>query len=437
MQKADLIIISDSIYNGIDDEPKAGALVVKGSRILAVEEKDKLSVWTDEHTKIYDVGDRTVCPGFHDNHVFFTGYVWGQRGNSTEGAESRSRQMKEMFKDLEKMEEEYLEFSRLLAERGVTSIKEIGFDDYTGFTEVLKKLEDEGRMLHRVNLVSQPVDEPMDFEYAMRCREAFQGSFIRFMGFNLMVDGVIAEHEGDMLEEYRDLPGVTCAMDIPYDQLEAQVLEADRLGFRCALHAEGDGAVRKTLDIYEACRRINGKRDARHIITDLEMVHPGDVKRMAELGVTASNYFQIMELTPSSEDLYVSEVYGDDKLDRIWAYRRMEENGVVMCTGTDLPLDIPNVPVSVYYVSGRRFPDGTPQEGFQKDQGLTVAQVLKAWTYGGQYANFREHELGLLKAGKLADIAVLDSDIFHTSMEAMRDVKVMLTVCNGKIVYER
>ena len=128
-----------------------------------------------------------------------------------------------------------------------------------------------------------------------------------------------------MLEEYRDLPGVTCAMDIPYDQLEAQVLEADRLGFRCALHAEGDGAVRKTLDIYEACRRINGKRDARHIITDLEMVHPGDVKRMAELGVTASNYFQIMELTPSSEDLYVSEVYGDDKLDRIWAYRRMEE----------------------------------------------------------------------------------------------------------------
>lgn len=113
----------------------------------------------------------------------------------------------------------------------MTSIKEIGFDDYTGFTEVLKKLEDEGRMLHRVNLVSQPVDEPMDFEYAMRCREAFQGSFIRFMGFNLMVDGVIAEHEGDMLEEYRDLPGVTCAMDIPYDQLKLRYLRQTVLAF--------------------------------------------------------------------------------------------------------------------------------------------------------------------------------------------------------------
>lgn len=437
MQKADLIIISDSIYNGTDEEPKAGAVIVKGGRIVSVEEKGGLSGWADENTKIYDVGERTVCPGFLDNHVFFTGYVWGQRGNSTEGAESQSRQMKEMFKDPERMEEEYLEFSRLLAERGVTSIKEIGFDDYTGFTEVLKKLEDEGRMMHRVNLVSQPVDAPIDFEYAMRCREAFRGPFIRFMGFNLMVDGVIAEHEGDMLEEYLDMPGVTCTMDIPYDRLKSQVLEADRFGFRCALHAEGDGAVRKALDIYEACRRINGERDARHIITDLEMVHPEDVKRMAELGVTASNYFQIMELTPSMEELYVSEVCGDDRLDRIWAYRRMEENGVVMCTGTDLPLAIPNVPVSVYYVSGRRFPDGSPEQGFQKEQGLTVAQVLKAWTYGGQYANFREHELGTLEAGKLADIAVLDSDIFHTPMEAMRDVKVMLTVCDGKIVYER
>ena len=252
-----------------------------------------------------------------------------------------------------------------------------------------------------------------------------------------MVDGVIANHEGDMLDVYRDLPEVTCAIDIPYDEIEEMVLCADKEGFRCALHAEGDRAVRKALDIYEKCRKVNGPRDARHVIVDLEMIEPSDVKRMAQLGVTASNYFQIMELTPSVEDLYVEGICGEEKLDRIWAYQRLYDAGVNMCTGTDLPLDIPNVPVSMYYVSGRHFPDGTPKDGFQTEQALSRAQVLRAWSRNGQYANFREDELGTLETGKLADIAVFDRNIFEEPMDSIRDAEIALTICDGKVVYEK
>ena len=437
MQTADMILRSDSIFNAVDMEAFKGTVIINDHKITAVLKEDDGGEYIGEKTKIYELGNQTVCPGFLDNHVFFAGYVWGTLGNSTESAEEQSLHMKRMFDDMDFMEKAYKKFSELLASRGITAIKEIGFDDYCGFAEVLKKLEKEGNLMHRVNLVSQPVDSLVDYEYGIKCKKEMTGDFLRFMGYNIMVDGVIAEHDGDMLEEYKDMPGVKCAMDIPYDEIEAMVLGADARGLRCALHAEGDAAVRRTLDIYEKCRKVNGERDARHVITDLEMVSPEDVKRMAQLGVTASNYFQIMKLTPSMDELYVEETCGAERLDEIWAYRRMADAGVNLCSGTDMPLDVPCIPESVYYVSGRYFPDGTPAGGFMKEQGLSIAEVLKAWSYGGQYANFREKELGTLEAGKLADIAVFDRDIFKVPMEEMRNVEIALTICDGKVVYQK
>ncbi len=437
MQKTDIILKSNCIFDAVENKPFAGYIAIQANKIVAVEKTSAATGSMPEAAKVIDLGNQTVCPGFLDNHVFFTGYVWGERGNETEGAESQSPQMKKMFLEPEVMEEEYMSFSKLLASRGVTAIKEIGFDDYCGFAETLKKLESEGSLMHRVNLVSQPVDAPMDYEFGVKNKAEMTGDFLRYMGYNLMVDGVIADHDGDMLCEYKDRPGVKCDMDIDYEGLEKMVLEADRLGLRCALHAEGDAAVSKTLDIYEKCREVNGPRDARHVITDLEMVAPEDVKRMAALGVSASNYFQIMELTPSIDELYVEEVCGEDYLDRIWNYRRMVDEGVNVCTGTDMPLDIPCVPTSIYYVAGRRFPDGSPEGGFMPENGLTIAEVLKAWTINGQYANFRENELGTLEVGKFADIAVFDRNIFETSMDEMRDVEVAMTICDGRIVYEK
>lgn len=437
MQTATIVLRSKCIFDAVSMETFEGAVVICENKIAAVLKGSNGDEYVGTETKIYELKNQTICPGFLDNHVFFTGHVWGSLGNSTEGAEEQSPKMKKMFEDEKFMEEAYMKFSNLLASRGVTAIKEIGFDDYSGFTETLQKLEQEGKLMHRVNLVYQPVDAPIDYEYGAQCKAKMTGPFLRFMGYNIMVDGVIADHDGDMLDEYKDTPGVNCAMEIPYDDIEEMVLGADRRGLRCALHAEGDRAVRKSIDIYEKCRQVNGDRDARHVITDLEMAAPDDIKRMAELGITASNYFQIMELTPSMDELYVEKMCGAEKLDRIWAYKRMAEAGVNICTGTDMPLDIPNVPVSIYYASGRHFPDGSPAEGFQKEQGLSVAEVLRAWCYGGQYANFREAELGTLEQGKLADIAVFDRNIFETSMDDIRDAEVVLTICDGKVVYRQ
>lgn len=73
-----------------------------------------------------------------------------------------------------------------------------------------------------------------------------------------MIDGVVADHTGDMLEPYADLPGVTTLQPVDYDVIEAAVFEADRHGIKCCLTAEGDAAIRRAVDMLETCRQQQG-----------------------------------------------------------------------------------------------------------------------------------------------------------------------------------
>lgn len=522
-QQADIILISNNIFTAREEAkaPFPGAVAIIGNKIAAILPKEEVAAWTGEKTKVYDLGDQVVCPGFLDNHVFFTGHVWSHIGADLSKAETKAEAVallkayaetipeeetvlghglrEEVLEREEDMEdqleafgvrpvvgftegrgscimnhaarekfgfeetsvfaekcykvfdeylrqesfikEEYKAFSKLLASRGVTSIKEIGFNRYSGFTSILKEFENKDELMHRVNLVSQAVDHPMDYDYAAECRELFQGDFIQFMGFNVMVDGgagtEIATGGADLLAPYSNNPSSTGGIGIDYEALESAVLKADQLGYRCALHAEGDAAVHKTIDIYEKCRKINGPRDARHVITDLELTDPSDLKRMGDLGITATNYVQIMSCIGNSDDFYGYDCVGEERIKNYWNYRGMIDQGVKICCGTDMPLTVPDIPLSVYHAVGRRFPDGKPVEGINAAGAITIEEILKAWTINGQYANFKEKELGTLEAGKLADIAVLDADIFHMPVEKIPEVKVSLTLCNGKVVYEK
>lgn len=102
---------------------------------------------------------------------------------------------------------------------------------------------------------------------------------------------------------------------------------------------------------------------------------------------------------------------------------------------TDLPLMITDIPEAIFHGCGGYFPDGKEQYNVQNT--ITIAEMLKAWTYGGAYNIGMEDKIGTLEAGKLADIAVLDRNVFEVPMSEMRDVKVSMTMVNGKPVYTK
>lgn len=330
----------------------------------------------------------------------------------------------------------FRDYMKMMNSRGITSVKEMGFDDFYGFADVLKDLEEQDALSLRVHFMSQPVGAPMDLEHGRNMRSRFSGPFVRFSGYNQMTDGSISQLEGDMKEPYL-CSDTCCAKDIDWQTLKADALAADAEDFRFSLHAQGDGAIQKTVDIFAQCKKgPDGRLVNRHAITDLECSDPADLERMGELGVTAEVYPQIMSLADrEGKTAMIREKIGEAREKNYWNRRKMADSGVTLSCATDLPLLYDDIPESIYHSVGARFPEGG--EPFHPENALTVEELLKAWSWGGQYNLGQEETLGTLEAGKTADITVLDGDVFHTPMEKIRDMKIAMTIVDGKVVYQK
>ena len=332
------------------------------------------------------------------------------------------------------IEKELISYMKLLNSRGITSVKEMGFDDFYGFTDILAELESENALTIRVNFMSQPVAEPFNLSYGKEMREKFKREFVRFSGYNQMTDGSISELCGDLKKPY-SCADTTCAQDIDWDLLANDTFKADTEGFRFSLHAQGDAAISKVLDIYDSCQKDeNGKLINRHSITDLEFSDPTDLERMGKLGVIAEIYPQIQSIANRKDKLaMIEEKIGMDRGQYYWNRRKMADSNVLLSCGTDLPLLIDDIPESIYHAVGGYFPEGG--EPFNKQNMLTIPELLTAWSAGGAYNLYQEKELGTLEKGKKADIVVFDGNLFETAIEEIRSRKVEVTFLNGRIVY--
>lgn len=349
--------------------------------------------------------------------------------------ESYYRIMKEYLNDREFIEQELKRYMNMLNSYGVTTVKEMGFDDFYGFTDYLKEIENSNHLHIRFFFMSQPVGEPMNLEYAKKMRKQFVGNKIRFSGFNRMTDGTIASYKGDLKKPYEN-KDFNCSMKIPYEEIERDVLEADREGFRWSLHAQGDGAVEKITKIYEKCQKENGRLKNGHAITDMEFTDPKDLEKLGELGVNAELYFQIMSLDPGDVlKENIEKTIGRERGKYYWNRRKIVDSGLNVSGATDLPLLIPNVPESIYYSCGG-YLDGE-DEAFQVENTLTVLEILKAWTIGGQRNLGMEEVLGTIEEGKFADIAIFDRDLTTENLKNIKDAKVIMTIMDGEVVYKR
>ena len=350
--------------------------------------------------------------------------------------ESYVRLLPDLLGDRDFIIPEFKRYIKMMNSKGITSVKEMGFDQFYGFTDILAELEAENALTVRVNFMSQPVAEPLNLAYGKAMREKFQGEFVRFSGYNQMTDGSISELCGDLKVPYL-CADTTCALNIDWELLGNDARKVDAEGFRFSLHAQGDAAISKVLDIYESCKRDEkGKLVNRHSITDLEFSDPKDLERMGKLGVIAEIYPQIQSIANRKDKLtMIEEKIGMERGQYYWNRHKMADSGVLLSCGTDLPLLIDDIPESIYHAVGGYFPEGG--ETFNKQNMLTIPELLTAWSAGGAYNLYQEKELGTLENGKKADIVVFDGNLFETAIEDIRSRKVDVTFVNGQIVYSR
>jgi hypothetical protein len=292
-------------------------------------------------------------------------------------------------------------------------------------------LEDVGELTLRVYAPYSvtPETRPEALAEAAAWREQYQGDMVRAGAVKFFMDGVIESYTALVLDEYADRAGCFGDANFSAEHFNRMATEADRLGLQIFVHAIGDAAVRRTLDGYQAAQRANGRRDNRHRVEHIELIHPDDLSRFAQLGVIASMQPLHAPVGPQT-DVWPDRV-GVGRWSRSFAWQTLRKAGAKLAFGSDWPIVTQNPMRGVHMALNRQpWAPGLP------DHRQTLADTLIAYTRDAAYAEFQENVKGQLRAGMLADLVLLSDDIFAIPAEALDQVHPVLTIANGRIVYE-
>jgi predicted amidohydrolase YtcJ len=255
----------------------------------------------------------------------------------------------------------------------------------------------------------------------------------------IMTDGVLENYTGALLEPYCDgCGGHTENHGLSYverDLLAAAVTELDRHGFQVHMHAIGDRAVRNALDAVAAARASNGMTDHRHHIAHVQIVHPDDVSRFAELGAIA-NCQPLWAQSDAQMDELTVPFLGKDRVEMQYPFGSMLRSGAHLAGGSDWSVTSANPLAEIDVMVNRRNPDEPDAPAFLPEERVPLPEALAAFTSGTAHVNHDEAS-GRLAQGMRADLAVLDRNIFGRTGGTIADASVDLTIASGNVVYRR
>ncbi len=267
-------------------------------------------------------------------------------------------------------------------------------------------------------------------------RKKYHDAWIDTNAVKFMVDGVVESHTASLLAPYSDDPSKTGRLFWDPEKYDGAVTELDKRGFQIFTHAIGDKGVRTALDAYEFAGKRNHTKNHRNRIEHIETIAAEDIPRFAKLGVIAS--MQPLHSKPDDDTLNVwARNLGPDRASRAWSWNSIREAGGHYAFGSDWPIVTLNPWIGIQTAVTRQTKEGKPKEGFVPSQRLTVAQAVEGYTLGAAYAGRREKYEGSIQESKLADLIMVDRNIFEINPHGIADTKVVLTIVGGKIVYER
>ena len=269
-------------------------------------------------------------------------------------------------------------------------------------------------------------------EKAAELGERYRDGKVRAGSVKLFIDGVIESGTAFMLEPYTRWPESVGEPLYEQDHFEGLITEADKRGLQVKVHAIGDAAVRMTLDAYEQAERVNGRRDSRHRIEHIELLHDDDLPRFAELGVVAA--MQSLHASRPAANYFMNwmNCVGEERYHRAFRWRELLDQGVSVPAGSDWPV----VTFDPYLTIEAAVSQTSWGEGLI-NQAQTLAEVVDGYTHAAAFAEFQDEVKGQIKEGMLADLVLLDRDLFGVDVAEIRDVRPVMTICDGEVVYEK
>lgn len=262
----------------------------------------------------------------------------------------------------------------------------------------------------------------------------------RASSVKIMVDGVAENFTAALSAPYRDATGHVTENSglsfIPPKDLKRFVTALDDAGFQVHFHALGDRAVSEALNAITAARAANGDRGNRHHLAHLEVVSPRDIPRFAQLGAIA-NLQMLWAMHEEQLDELTIPFLEPNLVDRLYPFGELAESGATLAAGSDWPVSTPD-PIAAIHIGVNRTldPAVVPALG-RVEQRLTLADAITAYTWGSALVNGLDRDTGRIAAGYLADLVVIDRNLFAFPTVEIDRARVRLTLSGGKVVYDR
>lgn len=261
-------------------------------------------------------------------------------------------------------------------------------------------------------------------------RSGFGDDWIRIGALKLFADGALGPKTALMFEPYQGEPDNYGMAVVDKEEMIEYVSRASAFGLPSSIHAIGDKAVHDTLDVFESVRREEAERgvpaqERRHRIEHVQIIHPSDAGRLAELDVIAS-----MQPIHATSDRITAVRYWGERTAYAYNPRLQLDQGARVAFGSDAPVE-PLDPFIGIHAAVTRERDGQPTGGWRPEARLSLHESLLGFTQGPAYAARMEDRLGKLAEGYLADLIVLDRDIYQVEPEEFLELNVLGTMVDG------
>ncbi len=317
------------------------------------------------------------------------------------------------------------------ASLGVTSVQDMsGGSDVLVFRELLRR----GELKTRVYAIS-----PLPRWQTLRdkgLKASIGDAWIREGGLKGFADGSLGSTTALFFAPYVDDArtfGLPSDEMFPDGAMLDRVRGADRAGLQVMVHAIGDRANDQMLNIFEQVKLSDPTRDRRFRIEHAQHLRPQDIPRFASGNVIAS----MQPYHCADDGRWAEKRIGSQRAQGTYAFRSLIDQGATLAFGSDWNVAPLNPLLGIAAAVTRQTLDGAHPQGWVPAQKISVLEALRAYTLGSAFAEFTDREKGSIEPGKLADFVLLSHNLIDVPATDISKIKILLTVVNGRVVYER
>ncbi|MFO7891919.1 MAG: amidohydrolase [bacterium] len=309
---------------------------------------------------------------------------------------------------------------------GITTLQDKSSVEIIPF---IKKLQEQNHYNCRISLAF-PLKK--DISEYVTLKDNFQNNNIYINPLTVAIDGSIKSRTAMLSAPYSDKPSTNGISQISFEKLSDLIIFADQNNLLIELHASGDAAVQKAIEAFELAYTVNKIKNRRFRLEGIEIINPAIIKSLKDLNlITVMNPSRCMDAVR-----WMNKTVGIGRTRFAYPFASIHKTGTKIAFGSGHPYGILNPLYGIYAAVTRKDTSGHPLHGWIPEERLTIKEAIKAYTLGSAYAELKEDEKGSLKAGKLADIVILDKNILQIPYKDILDTQVIYTVKGGKVIYK-